>query len=148
MKTKKISIKLNAVQFEKGDTAFAGGQVRNLPKINKETGKPYKEYEEGIDEAPFAITTINGSHVRLDEGQWIVTFPDGKQEVWSDEKLKASGSIDPDDTDARLDDEEIKAQAADKLVVDYKEHNPKINATDGNAPVTGTEESKKSAKKK
>jgi hypothetical protein len=139
--SKTISIKINATQFQKGDTSFMGTDVRNLKtKKDEKTGKHVVvDHEPGVDEEPFALVTINGSHTRVEQGQWVVELPGGRQEIWTDEQVKAAGK-ETDVADARLGDEEIKAQLRDKEVADYKEHNPKANA--GNAPETGKAESK------
>lgn len=144
--TKKISVEVQATQFKKGDKTFMGQSVRNLPKLHPETNKPV-QFKDGVEE-PFAIVDVQGTKMKLDEGMWLVEFPDGRTEVWSDAKMKANGK--GEGGDARLEDEDIKKEAADKLVVNYKEHNPKLGPLDGNAPVTGTEESDaaKSSKKK
>lgn len=133
MKSKTISIKVEATQFEKGDTSFAGGQVRNLKKPNKETGK-VEAHKPGIDEEPFAI--VDGQ--RVEQGMWLVKLPSGT-EVWSDEQVKNAGK--DVTTDARLQDEDIKKEAADKTVANYKEHNPKPG---DDAPQTSKAESKDS----
>lgn len=135
MKNKTITLKAKATQFNAGDESFLGHNVRNQAR-DKETGK-IKKYEPGVDEEPFAMVEVGGKHLKVSDKQWLVELPNGQVEVWSDDQINGS------EIDARLEDDQIKAEAADKLVVDYKEHNPSLSPLDGNAPDTKKAESNK-----
>lgn len=78
---KKFIISIVAIQLLATDKSFAGQPVKHT-----------KDKYEADDLVPCAILNINGEPVKIEVGQWIVEYPDGTKEIWSDEKIKADTS--------------------------------------------------------
>ena len=78
----KFTTTVDATQLKKGQLEFAGQPVKN----------------NDID--AFALIPINGEPVKVSEGQWLVTYPDGTLEVHNTESIEASFvQTDPSETE-------------------------------------------------
>ena len=49
----------------------------------------YKDVYQPGDPFSFAIIEINGAATKIEQGQWLVEYPDGTKEVWNDSKIQA-----------------------------------------------------------
>lgn len=92
--TMKLHLAIIATQLVAGAEWFANQPVKNQ------------------DESPFALVPYRGELLKVNEGDWLVEYPDGTLEIWNTEQIQANTDYvetTEADEDVRIGDEDVNS---------------------------------------
>ncbi len=82
-------VSVEAVQLKRDDETFFGTEVRGFYYKERRDGEKLKIFHSDIKgDQVFTNIPIGGASVKVCEGDWVVTYPDGYIEVLKDVDFK------------------------------------------------------------